>query len=91
MNKCDKCGQEVEPSNDSFLLFGSTNSNTADNKGHRHLLPQLTPVPCVGSPSMAQYLEGQPRDERRAFAYNPANENKVREAYKYLQKKYPKT
>lgn len=80
---CDKCGKPVEYSNDAsrldalvtgcpeIVLFASA----------RHLLPAGD---CEGSPSRAQYIEGQPRDTR-GYEYDPELELKIREAYAAMQ------
>src|SRR5437870_332690 len=53
----------------------------------KHLLPIVKEgkTICPGSPSRAQYIEGQPRDPRPRFAYRPELEPKVRAAYFRLQ------
>lgn len=88
MNKlCDKCGFEVEPKNDAIMLemaMPSTDSGELIGlifAAPRHLLPTEN---CPGSPSRAQYLEGQPRDTR-GYTYRPELEAEVREAYAKLQ------
>lgn len=91
---CDKCGKPVQPSNDAVLLDAiGQGINLEDswamtlrlNYGARHLLPVVEEgqVVCVGSPSRAQYLPGQPRDPRNA--YNDDIEAPIREAYATLQ------
>lgn len=52
----------------------------------RHLLPvqEGGRVVCEGSPSRAQYLEGQPRDRRPQYAYDPKLEEPTRTAYTTL-------
>mgnify|MGYP000906183313 CR=1 FL=1 len=91
MELCDKCGTYVPDANDAVLLemaIGGVNSFALIFARSRHLLPVIAPdgtVVCVGSPSRAQYLEGQPRDQRTAYAYNPALERRIRTAYAALQ------
>jgi hypothetical protein len=47
----------------------------------RHLLPTRY---CEGSPSRAQYLEGQPRDPRPEYAYNADHEAAISEAHERM-------
>lgn len=79
---CDKCGLPVEDdnnaltidaalSNDLFLIFAQP----------RHLL--ATPD-CAGSPSRAQYIEGQPRDTR-GYTYDQRLEAPIRAIYEAMQ------
>lgn len=91
---CDKCGAPVEPSNDACLLmYELTGEQRFLEPGEtRHLLPvgQFDmPGYCPGSPSRAQYLLGQPRDER-GYPYRQSNEAPMREAYVRLVRKYKK-
>lgn len=82
---CDKCNQPVNPGNDATILdtytFGGL---TSFYYRARHLLP--TEV-CQGSPSRAQYLEGQPRDQR-GYKYNPKVEPLYRAVYALMQVKF---
>jgi hypothetical protein len=84
---CDKCGKEVEPTNDAVDLeflrqYGERpDSMSKFNYGARHLLPVDG---CVGSPSRAQYIKGQPRDRRSEYPYRPEHETEYREAYSKL-------
>lgn len=83
MRDCDKCGRFVPSNNDAvelglimypgsmFIIFAHS----------RHLLSTLH---CEGSPSRAQYIEGQPRDDR-GYGYNLELETKIREAYAQMQ------
>ena len=52
----------------------------------RHLFPVVRDdrTVCDGSPSLVQYLPGQPRDKRENFVYNPQYEMAVRIAYGML-------
>lgn len=89
-NVCDKCGRAVPENNDvryfdhhldqasMSILFGIP----------RHLLPLVEDgvVVCEGSPSRAQYLEGQPRDPRVSYTYKPELEARYREVYAEMQK-----
>lgn len=43
---------------------------------------------CEGSPSRAQYIEGQPRDSRAPYAYRPEWEQRYRDAYAKAQADY---
>lgn len=57
----------------------------------RHFLPVCDTagnVLCEGSPSRAQYIEGQPRDTR-GYAYVEASEPIFRAAYAKAQEGYP--
>lgn len=84
---CDKCEGEVELGNDALALDVIRTGNPALGFAiSRHLLPVVVDgqTVCPGSPSRAQYLEGQPRDTRSAHAYNPENELPNREAYQQL-------
>jgi hypothetical protein len=88
VDACDKCGRSVSPENDAVLLqifikrewigllFGP----------RRHLLPVVEngTVVCEGSPSRAQYLEGQPRDTRPGSLYDQSMEARVRTAYAHV-------
>lgn len=90
-NICDKCGREVLPNNDVLflmeeltgfpLLFLSAPS--------RHLLPLFEggKQVCEGSPSRAQYLEGQPKD-RRGYPYRLSTQILIRKAYARLCRRY---
>ena len=84
---CDKCLQDVELGNDAvalhFLMEIGRLPEGLDRfaYGARHLLPVEG---CEGSPSRAQYLEGQLRDTR-GYPYVPENEQPWREAYARLQ------
>ena len=79
--KCDKCGREVEPRNNGALLLSGITDLTYQS---RHLLPVEG---CEGSPSLAQFLEGQPRDSRPGDRppYDHKFESAVRAAYRRLQ------
>ena len=87
--KCDKCGREVEPNNDvgSFMAILADEPLVVLLGPPRHLLPveENGQVVCEGSPSSAQYLEGQPRDTRPQFPYRAIREAPFREAFRKLQ------
>jgi hypothetical protein len=92
---CDKCGLHV-PENNDVVQFDMA---LASLEGHpeamltllcatpRHLLPVIENgiVLCEGSPSRAQYLEGQQPDSRLAYAYRPENEALYRNVYARMQ------
>lgn len=88
MNTCDKCGREVPMRNDATVIESIMRDfpmlilvNQA-----RHFLPVFEngEMVCEGSPSRAQYIEGQPRDTR-GYAYNSEVESKWRKAYAEAQ------
>lgn len=69
MSTCDKCGQPAAKENDAAVLeaimLGSPLARLMLES--RHLLPVVNDdgtVLCEGSPSRAQYLPEQPRDNR---------------------------
>ena len=84
---CDKCGKSIEPGQCALALtmleaYGKL--PTAFEYlaySTRHILPTEE---CEGSPSRAQYLEGQPRDTRE-YPYVPEREASFRKAYAKLQ------
>lgn len=97
LRRCDKCGQLVPLHNS---LFGFSNHwfavtgtfALASGDGDRHLLPVLAgdgTVLCHGSPSRAQYLEGQPRDPRPEFRYVETEEHWYRSAFWNLRREHP--
>ena len=89
MMYCDKCGKKVDIKNSAkFFQHIVDYGRIPDfNEGtflmgpkDRHLLS----VPgCEGSPSRAQYLEGQPRDGRTK--YDKSLEAKYRHAYELMK------
>ncbi len=87
-NVCDKCGRPVPFGNDSTVLSGILGSFASLFAIPRHLLPVVEngEVVCEGSPSRAQYIEGQPRDKRMSYAYRDEYEAPFREAYAELQR-----
>ena len=88
-NCCDKCGRTVLPQNDMVRFDEILRGNPLYHLfyGSRHLLPVVEDgkVVCEGSPSRAQYLEGQPKDTRPGHKYDPAREYMYRAAYRRLQ------
>ena len=86
MPYCDKCGLEVPIRNDvSYLRFILTGNPNHLLMLSRHLLPVVENdvVICEGSPSLAQYLKGQPRDTR-GYPFIVSQITRVREAYEVL-------
>jgi hypothetical protein len=84
---CDKCGREVERNNDAVLIDGEVNGFSLYHlMSDRHFLPVIEngEVVCPGSPSRAQYIEGQPKDSR-GYSYDPRAEPLYRAAYAKLQ------
>lgn len=83
---CDKCSTPVPSTNDAGLLDALLQREPilAFTLPPRHLLPveQDGETVCPGSPSRAQYLEGQPRDPR--YPYRPEAEAPYRQAYAEL-------
>ena len=84
---CDKCGGPVEYENDAVILAVLSGEIRLGELGlvairSRHLLPIEG---CDGSPSRAQYIEGQARDAR-GYAYDTSLEPRVRKAYAEMQK-----
>lgn len=78
---CDKCGKPVDNDNDAVLIDLILTSNPMlIGARPRHFLPTED---CVGSPSRAQYIEGQPLDDR-GYGYYPEYENRIRDAYKEM-------
>lgn len=82
-NICDKCGQEVKPHDNAVLVYLEAGYSNAVTQA-RHLFASST---CEGSPSMAQYFEGQPRDAREWYPLNIHKVQEIREAYKRVLKK----
>ena len=86
---CDKCGRLVSPENNMWLFEAYFESNAGPIIAGafvfrpRHLLPVTEDggTVCNGSPSRAQYLEGQPRDSRVEYTYQPEFEARSRAAY----------
>lgn len=88
MSCCDKCGLPVHRKNDATFFYTIlTGSIIFAFATPRHLLPVTDEdgkVLCEGSPSRAQYLEGQPRDTR-GYEYRPEVEAEYRAAYAKMQ------
>lgn len=86
---CDKCNTPVDPRNDATIieaiLSGCALIGFASQP--RHFLPvkdKAGHIVCEGSPSRAQYIEGQPKDER-GFGYHKEYEKLWRDAYQKTQ------
>ncbi len=92
---CDKCGKIVPPHNDAVNLALEMNSTEVGDwlvfSDSRHLLPvfEKEKVICVGSPSRAQYLVGQPRDIRSEYPYKSDREIGMRLAYERMLEEHP--
>lgn len=77
--KCDKCEKDINPKNDAANILSSITNGVYQS---RHLLPVGE---CPGSPSLAQYLPGHPRDLRPGRPeYNEVMESLVREVYRRM-------
>lgn len=95
---CDKCDRDVTRRNSVLILSALIEGIDLDdpwsatvylNRRDRHLLPVFEngEVICSGSPPSAQYLEGQPRDER--FPYDPKFEARWRAAREEQLRRFP--
>lgn len=88
MMKCDKCGKHVPSNNDAaiFAAYAANDPTIMLFGSPRHLLPIIEDgkVVCEGSPSRAQYLEGQPHDPRPEYKYRPEHEARFRAAYEQM-------
>lgn len=85
---CNKCKREVPPENDAIILdYLMTGNPLLSLALSRHLLPVVVDgqTVCKGSPSRAQYLEGQPRDTRANYPWNEELGEQIRAAYPRLQ------
>lgn len=89
---CDKCGLAVPITNDATQLEALVQGLSGQEAAlalvattARHLLPMENGgvLVCPGSPSRAQYLDGQPRDER--YPYDPSKEKAYRAAFERLK------
>ena len=86
---CDKCGELVPADNDMTLVIAKIPGREFIPAiwYARHFLPVRGDdgtLLCEGSPSRAQYIEGQPRDER-GYPYDPIRERLYRKAWADLQ------
>lgn len=86
---CDKCKGKVALNNDvvALLVLDAGDPIMYGLAVSRHLLPveDGDTIVCEGSPSRAQYLEGQPRDTRSQYPYRQENETPMRRLYGRLQ------
>ena len=86
--RCDKCDQEVPDINNAALIRAAAHRAPATvlQMPARHFLPVFrgTTMICEGSPSGAQYIEGQPRDIR-GYDYNPDLAQQYRAAFEALR------
>ncbi len=86
---CNKCGTPVLPNNDACRLeYLRTGDPTVMVFGTpRHVLPIVEDgeTICEGSPSRAQYLEGQPTDPRGVYGYHHDLEEPFRQAFAQMQ------
>lgn len=89
MGNCDKCRRPVPMNNDAVNLDSIVSGEPMIMlfAGSRHLLPIIEDgqVVCEGSPSRAQYIEGQARDKRPEYPYRPEYEGRIRVAYAQMQ------
>lgn len=84
---CDKCGKPVPKWNDAVLIDAEvTGKSWVGIVDPRHFLPTED---CDGSPSRAQYIEGQPRDTR-GYTYEPEMEARWRRAHAAVLRRYKK-
>lgn len=83
MDYCDKCGEYVPTSNNAAMLDVLLGDFVAILAQRRHFLPTEN---CEGSPSRAQYIEGQPKDSRSQYGYDSYWEMQTRAAYVELLK-----
>lgn len=89
---CAICGFDVPPRNDAVRLellakFHDKSLAVVFSTRSRHLFPVIhgNKRVCKGTPDMAQYLEGQPRDF--SSPYDPKKETPLREAFKKMREK----
>ena len=100
---CVRCNTLVPPENDTFevmtewLNFKFSDGSQAEPFcAHYHFLPVYDGDKkiCSGSKSTAQYIEGQPRDDRgdsedaESESDYQRNVQRMREAYKRVQVKF---
>lgn len=99
---CFRCKTIVPPTNDLFEVMSEWFYTKWGIEGatpfctHQHFLPIFDGDKkiCQGSKSNAQYIEGQPRDDRvkpenaETDAKHEENAKSFREAYKRVQEKF---
>jgi len=86
---CDKCGKPVHPRNNVYYIDLAAFPNPIvelvvafTGVPGRHFLPVDG---CEGSPSRAQYIEGQPRDTRGYGYHKEEYEQAYRAGYAAVQ------
>ena len=88
---CDKCNRVVWDANNAVLVDTVVQGFTVMHlvAQSRHFLPVYRHgrMVCKGSPSRAQYIEGQPRDTR-GYTYRKQDERVWRQAYRLVRRKY---
>ena len=84
---CDKCGRTVPYENNATVFDFKAGNIFAMFCTPRHFLPVVENgvMVCEGSPSRAQYIEGQPRDKRISYQYKPEREAPFRAIYAEMQ------
>lgn len=99
IEKCDKCGRLCYSDNDARMIEVEASIAKYGEKmaaklliycsTSRHFLPVVEGglVVCQGSPSRAQYVEGQPRDTR-GYPYLPEYEEFWRKGLEIVRQKY---
>jgi len=79
---CDKCFQHVPSENDVVVVEMYARASLGlIFVISRHFMPTES---CQGSPSRAQYIEGQPRDGR-GYSYDEKLEQRWRASYLLVQ------
>ncbi len=90
--RCDKCDLPVPFENNAVLVDMEIRGVGIEHllAIGRHMLPvyENGQMICEGSPSRAQYIEGQPRDERSSYPYRLDHEKGWREAHARVLLKY---
>ena len=94
MTDCYKCHTPVPQHNDATLFDCELTDepSIALISISCHLLPVIGDggeVVCEGSPSRAQYLEGQPRDTRPGYPFRPERVGEMRAAFVRFRERYP--
>jgi hypothetical protein len=80
---CEKCGELVFPGEDAVLIEAVKNNDMLGllNPTSKHLFPTEN---CPGSPSRAQYFDGQPKDSR--YPYNIREKAEWNRAYNKVKR-----
>lgn len=88
---CDKCSRVVWDANNAVLVDAEVQGFTVLHltAQSRHFLPVYRHGRrvCSGSPSRAQYIEGQPRDTR-GYTYRKEDERVWRRAYRRVKRRH---